>query len=60
MKKFASTIRELRQAQRIKNDEGVDITTFLNFYGTLENSQKFNTPGLIKKASWWDRLLGRV
>jgi hypothetical protein len=59
MKRFASTLRELRYAPKLKENDGIDVNFFFNYYGTLGNSQQFNTPGLVKKASWWDKLLRR-
>ena len=59
MKKFASTLRQLKDAPALRDDYRVDFTIFTNFNGSIEGSKRINDPILYKKASWWDKFIGR-
>ena len=59
MKKFASTLRQLKDAPALKDDYNIDFTLFTNFHGHLKNTKRINDPLLYKKASLWDKILRR-
>jgi hypothetical protein len=59
MEKIARAIMGIKNSSRIRNSEGIDITTFYNYYGTVKQTQSINDKILIKKSNFWDRLFRR-
>jgi hypothetical protein len=59
MEKIARAIMGIKNSSRIKNSDGIDITTFYNYYGTVKQTQRIDDKILIKKSNFWDRLFRR-
>jgi hypothetical protein len=51
--------RSLRECP-VPPEANVDITLFANYYGTVEDSHRFNDPSLYTDKPWYNRLMNEM
>jgi len=59
LEKTVVSVRSLRDAPGT-TDSRVDITLFANYYGTVNNTQRFNDPSLYTDKHWYVRFIEEI